>query len=98
MLGLGASMTSAALLPNEAAIVQAKKKKIGKKKARNIALKDAGLKKSQVSYLNVNLDYEDDYNADIYEVEFNKGRTEYSYDINAYTGEILDRDIDRDDD
>ena len=85
-----------AFLPQQASEVQAKKK-IGKKKAKKIALKDAGLKKSEVSYLNVSLDYEDDYRTDIYEVEFQKDRTEYSYDIDAYTGKILDKDMDYDD-
>ena len=51
-LGFASTAVTTALLPPQATEVQAKKK-IGKKKAKNIALKDAGLKKSEVSYMNV---------------------------------------------
>ncbi len=97
MLGMGTSMAAAALIPTDACVALAKKKKIGKKKAKSIALKDAGLKASDVKNFHVSVDYEDDYDTDIYEVEFDKGRDEYSYDIHAYTGKILDKDIDYDD-
>ena len=97
MLGMGASTAAAALIPTDTCVVHAKKKKIGKKKARSIALKDAGLKASGVQNLHVSVDYEDDYDTDIYEVEFEKGQDEYNYDIHAYSGKILDKDIDFDD-
>ncbi|MCR5451689.1 MAG: PepSY domain-containing protein [Lachnospiraceae bacterium] len=96
-LGVTTACTAYAIATPEYSAVQAAKTKIGKKKARNIALKDAGFKKKNVKYLTVKLDYEDDYATDIYEIEFTKGRKEYSYDINAYTGEILDKDVDYDD-
>ena len=69
------------------------KKYIGKSKAKKIALKDARASKSKAKHLEATLDYEDDYGTYIYEVEFIYGEKEYSYDINAYTGKILDKDV-----
>ena len=63
--------------------------------AKAIALKDAGLSESQVRYLHVEKDYDD--GRYVYEVEFNYGYYEYSYEILASTGRILDREIDYDD-
>lgn len=62
------------------------------KEAKKIALKDAGLKESQVKNLEVEKDKDD--GVVIYEVEFEKGSTEYEYKINAKTGKILEVDID----
>lgn len=56
---------------------------IGRNAAVQIALKDAGLERSQVYDLDV--DYEHGY----YEVDFESGRGEYSYRIDAGTGKIL---------
>ena len=69
-------------------------KKITAAKAKAIALKDAGLKASQVRHLHVQKDYDD--GMYIYEVEFRRGYYEYSYEISASTGGIIDRDIDYD--
>lgn len=70
------------------------KKLIGKKKAKKIALKDAGLKSSQVTFTKVQLDTDD--GVKVYEIEFRKGTDEYEYEIKAKNGKILDKDVDRD--
>lgn len=56
---------------------------IGGDAAVQIALKDAGLERNQA--YDLELDYEHGY----YEVEFESGRGEFSYRIDARTGEIL---------
>jgi aspartate aminotransferase len=56
-------------------------------KAAEAALNNAGLSRSQVSDVRVEYDSED--GLIVYEVEFTFGGTEYEYDINAVTGEIL---------
>ena len=58
------------------------------------ALKHAGLDKSQVSDIDVDLDR--DNGKLIYEVDFNFGNTEYDYDINAETGEVISADKSKD--
>ena len=55
--------------------------------ARDAALAHAGLTESQVSDIDVDLDR--DNGKLIYEVDFNSGNTEYDYDINAETGEVI---------
>ena len=67
--------------------------KISRDKAKEIALKDAGLKESDI------FDYEIEYDNDgirKYEIEFKSGKREYSYDINAKTGIIIKKEIDND--
>lgn len=65
---------------------------IGNNAALNAALKNAGLKESQVKHIEV--DYESDDNT--YEIEFTtkKKKTEYSFDINAETGKIIEKSVD----
>ena len=58
--------------------------------ATEAALKHAGLDKSQVRDIDVDLDR--DNGKLIYEVDFNSGNTEYDYDINAETGEVISAD------
>ena len=67
---------------------------IGQEAAIDVALKHAGVTRSQVSNLKAKKDTDD--GRLIYEVEFNVGYTEYDYDIDAATGDILswDKDID----
>lgn len=65
---------------------------IGKAKAKEVALDHAGLTYSDVSFVRVELDW-DDGRAQ-YEVEFYAGNKEYDYEINAATGKILDVDFD----
>ena len=65
---------------------------IGNKAALNKALKNTGLKKTQVKYI------ENEYDAEenVYEVEFTKKKNnaEYSFDIDAETGKILEKSVD----
>ena len=69
---------------------------IGEDAALAIALKDAGLSESDVDRINCKLDYDDGRTE--YEIEFHKGKTEYEYTVDAFSGEILEKDIDDDDD
>ncbi|HIS01406.1 MAG TPA: PepSY domain-containing protein [Candidatus Excrementavichristensenella intestinipullorum] len=72
--------------------------KIGKAKAKTIALNHAGLAASKVTFKKAKLDKED--GRWVYEVEFrlrNNRRIEYDYEIDAYTGKILSWDRDYDD-
>ena len=61
--------------------------------AKQIALEDAGLAADAVTFLRVKLDLDDGRSE--YDVEFYQGQTEYDYEIDAVTGQILscDRDI-----
>lgn len=67
---------------------------ISENDATKIALDDAGFKKSEVTNLVVSLDVDDD-NDDptVYDVEFTADGSDYDYEINAATGEILSRDV-----
>lgn len=67
---------------------------IGSARAQEIALNHAGLSESEVSLMRTETEYDDGRMR--YEVEFYFGRTEYSYAIDAYTGDILEYDVDRD--
>ena len=60
---------------------------IGKDKAKQIALEHANVSESSVSYCDIHLDYE--MGTMVYEVEFYANGTEYDYDINALTGDVL---------
>lgn len=62
--------------------------------AKDAALKHAGLTESQVSDVDIDLDR--DNGKLIYEVDFNSGNTEYDYDINAETGEVISADKSKD--
>jgi len=64
---------------------------IGNKAALNKALKNAGLKKAQVKALEIDLDKKND----VYEVEFTKkaNGAEYDFDIDAYSGDVLEKTI-----
>lgn len=55
--------------------------------AKEIALKHANLTSDQVMFGKCVMDYE--YGTQSYEIEFYKDYLEYSYEINANTGEIL---------
>ena len=58
------------------------------------ALADAGL--TDATYIKAELDRDD--GKTFYEIEFKSGGYEYDYEIDALTGAVLDKDIDRDDD
>lgn len=55
--------------------------------AKNAALAHAGIAESSVAQLEIEFDSED--GLMVYEVEFYAGGTEYDYDINARTGEVV---------
>lgn len=65
-------------------------KDIGKSKAKSIALNKAGRKASDVSGMEVKLKTEKGYR--LYKVEFEDKQYEYEYEIDAYTGKVLDAD------
>ena len=59
--------------------------------AKQVALKDAGLSESQVTFRKQKLDNDDGWL--FYELEFATSTTEYEYDINAATGAISGQDV-----
>lgn len=61
--------------------------------ALDIALERAGVTKDSISNLESVLDTEN--GVLVYEIDFDAGNTEYSYDVNAETGAIVERDVDR---
>ncbi len=67
---------------------------IGKEKAKSIAFKNAGVSVSQVKELEVEFDKDDGVYS--YEIDFKYNGMEYSYDINAKTGKIIEKDVERD--
>lgn len=75
LLTLGGSSGGASEISQEAAV--------------NIALTQAGVQQSQVTGLRVERGAED--GVAVYEIEFYVGSTEYDFDINVYTGAIVDR-------
>ena len=70
-----------------------KAKKISADKAKKIALGDAKLSEKDVTFVKVELEFEN--NRLVYDVEFYSGNVEYDYDIDAVSGAIVssDRDI-----
>ena len=68
-------------------------KYIGKAKAKEIALADAGITSKDIRDYSCELDKEPG-RATVYEVDFEVGFNEYEYDIDATTGEILKSKID----
>ncbi len=62
-------------------------KTIGRKGALQAALDEAGLTADQVTDIDVEL--ERSIGSSWYEVDFESGRLEYEYKVDAYTGEIL---------
>ena len=69
------------------------KKYIGEDRAKEIALKDAGVSAADATFLHAHLD-RDDRVID-YDVEFYYDGKEYDYEINAYTGDILEKSVER---
>lgn len=70
-----------------------KANKISADKAKKIALGDAKLAEKDVTFVKVELEFEN--NRLVYDVEFYSGNVEYDYDIDAVSGAIVssDRDI-----
>ena len=67
---------------------------IGEERAKSIALSRAGRSESQVTALRVKQERDD--GRMIYDVEFRVGRTEYNYEIDASSGEVVSYEIDDD--
>lgn len=65
---------------------------ISKDKAKQTAIKDAGVSDKDVSQLSVHLETDDGVRQ--YEVEFHAGNHEYDYEIDAKTGAIRSKDVD----
>jgi uncharacterized membrane protein YkoI len=65
---------------------------ISLKKAKSIALKKAGLKASRVTFTSAHRERDD--GRSIYDVEFCHGNWEYSFEIAAKTGRIIEWDKD----
>ena len=68
---------------------------VTKEQALETALNHAGVSKADASYVQVHKDYDD--GMEQFDVKFYVGMTEYSYDIDANTGRIVDYDIEIDD-
>ena len=60
--------------------------------AKKIALENANIPENDASFLRVKLDREDGRN--VYDIEFLSGTTEYDYEIDASTGDIVAYDSD----
>ena len=65
---------------------------ISESEARKIALSDAEVTEDQLSAIRIKFSVDDGVQE--YEVDFYSGNKEYSYDINAVTGQILSKDMD----
>ena len=74
---------------------QPKSSMISKDQAIAIALKHAGVSRSNAYIEEVEQDSED--GVRYYEIEFSVGQYEYEYEINAANGSILEHDVERDD-
>lgn len=68
---------------------------IGKERAKEIALANAGLSAKDVKFIKAELDKDDA--TVIYEIDFKHGSKEYEADISATDGKILWWDVDIDD-
>lgn len=67
---------------------------ISKAKVKEIVLKNAGVSASKVKDYDVELDNEK--GKAVYEIDFEVGNTEYEYKVDAATGKILKKEVDRD--
>ncbi len=65
---------------------------IGEAKAKEIALSHAGVASSAATFLQLHLDWEN--GRQVYDVEFWSGTTEYDYEIDAITGDVVSFDQD----
>ena len=62
-------------------------RRLGRDEALQLALKDAGLTKEQV--VDIDIELERGLGSAWYEIDFESGRTEYEYKIDATSGAIL---------
>ncbi len=68
---------------------------ISRERALELALSRAGLSQDAVSRLEMEMDFEDDIRAMVYEIEFRSGDQKYEYEIHAKSEEILEEEIKR---
>ncbi len=68
---------------------------ISEDKAKQIAIEHASIKESDITFITINLDYDDGITE--YEIEWKIGQMEYDYTINAVTGAILEHEVQLDD-
>lgn len=68
--------------------------KITREAALDIALTAAGLNKENIRELEIELDTEN--GITVWEIDFESGNMDYSYDINAETGKIVKNETERD--
>ena len=64
-------------------------------KAKEIALNHAGISKKDAKFSETELDF--DHGVEVFEIEFKVGNTEYEYEINAKTGDVVKAEYDIDD-
>ncbi len=91
------TMSGGLNLENVAAQGQASDKAyIGRDRAKEIALSDAGVSESDVFDYEIEMEFEQ--GVMVYEIEFKCDGTEYDFDINAESGEIIKKNSKPDDD
>ena len=78
------AVTTAMAVPAFAAVTE--------QQAKDIALRQAGVNPSSVSYMSVHQDWDDGRQE--YDVKFYVGTTEYSCDVDMNTGAVRDFDVD----
>ena len=66
--------------------------KITLNEAKQIALRHAGLKASQVRFTEAHAERDD--GRKVYDIEFRRGAVKYEFEIDAVTGRIRDCDVD----
>ena len=88
--GTGTSSNSGVSQNTSSSADNPSSKYIGVDKAKSIALKDAGVSASSVTFTKAKLDRDD--GVAVYEIEFYSGDTEYEYEINATSGAVRERD------
>lgn len=69
------------------------KAKISEDEAKNIALRHANLTNDKVKFDNIEYDTDNGFNK--YDIDFHYNNQEYSYEIDAQTGEILSHGVDK---
>ena len=84
-----------AAVPSSKPATTASASNITLEQAKAIALKHAGLSADQVRFTKAKKDHDD--GRTVYEIEFEKGRMEYEYEISVSTGKILEWDKEYDD-
>lgn len=75
--------------PNPSDAQQPADRYIGEEAAMEAALANAGLSADAVDYINCRLEY-DDGRPEHYEVEFASGNVQYEYEIDLYSGAVLE--------